>query len=45
MIFIRAFMDKIPDTWEPGVVWYLVAIETLLEAFIIRLLILFLFHH
>jgi hypothetical protein len=35
MIILRIFIDKIPDTWEPHTVWYLAAIETLVEVFLI----------
>ena len=41
MIFVRHFIDKIPDTWEPLTVWYLVGIETLVEVFMLSILIYF----
>lgn len=41
MIFMRLFIDKIPDTWEPSTVWYLAAAETLIEAFLLSILVYF----
>ena len=35
MILMRIFMDRIPDTVEPQVIWYWVAVETLMEVAII----------
>jgi hypothetical protein len=37
VIFVRIFIDRIPDSWEPAVVWYLAALETLIEVFLISL--------
>jgi hypothetical protein len=39
MIILRFFINRVPDTWEPVTIWYLVAIETLLDAFVISMLI------
>lgn len=39
MIFLRIFINRIPDTWEPSTVWYLAAAETLIEAFVISVLV------
>lgn len=38
MIFLRIFIDKIPDSWEPDTIWYLAAIETIVEAFLISVI-------
>lgn len=38
MIFVRLFIDKIPDTWSNQDVWTLAAIETLVEAFLLSIL-------
>jgi hypothetical protein len=38
MIIIRIFINHVPDTWEPSSVWYLAGIETLIEAFLVSVL-------
>ena len=39
MIILRVFINRIPDTVEPSTIWYLAAIETLVEVFGISLLV------
>jgi hypothetical protein len=40
MIILRIFINRIPDSWEPSTVWYLAAVETMIEAILISLLVL-----
>lgn len=39
MIILRIFINRIPDTVEPSTIWYLAAVEILVEAFVISLLV------
>jgi hypothetical protein len=39
MIFVRLFIDKIPDTWEPSTVLYLAAVETIIEVFLLSVVV------
>jgi hypothetical protein len=41
MIILRIFIDKIPDTWEIDTIQYLAAIETLIEVFVLSVIVYF----
>ena len=38
MIILRIYINRIPDNWDPSIIWYLAGIETLIEAVVVSYL-------